>query len=322
MLRHPLLHGCLLAAAALICSAPAAAQCPAATPSPDATEQLLRAVRARETEIGGRIGFHARHLESGASAGLHAGEPFFMSSVTKLPIAVRVLRQAGRGRIRLSDTVAIAAAEMSPGHSPLREAHPAGVSLTVEDLLRRAVSQSDNTASDALLRLAGGADSVTAELRRLGFPGVRVDRPYTRLGREVGGRIAAGEERDSMTPGTATALLAALHGGRLLAPRESALLLGWMTRTANPATRIVAGVPEGTVVAHKTGTWGQPGERGPAAVNDVGIVTLPGGAGHLAVAIFVRNAAAPDTAVERAIAAITREAYCHWAAAPTSAARR
>jgi beta-lactamase class A len=249
------------------------------------------------------VGVHLRHVESGRATGVNEGEPFFMSSVTKLPISVRVLRQVQRGRLRLADSVRITREQMGPGHSPIRDASPAGATLTVEQLLRAAVRQSDNSASDALLRLAGGPDSVNAELARLGIRGIRVSRPYQVLGREIGVRIEAADTRDTSTPAAMTGLLAALQAGRLLGPAERRLLLGWMTDTENPRNRIVAGLPAGTGVAHKTGTWGR------AAMNDVGIITLPGGRGHLALAVFIRNATVPDSVSQRAIAAITRAAW-------------
>lgn len=290
---------------------PAVDRAPVRAGTPPA-DSLTAFVRAREADTGGRVGFHLRHLESGRTVGHNAAEPFFMASVTKLPISVVVLRRVEQGRVRLDDTVTLGVGEMSIGHSPIRHANPRGTRLAVRDLLRFAVSDSDNAASDALLRLAGGPDSVTAELHRLGFAGVRVSRPYTRLGRDVSGRWPDGDDRDTMTPETATALLAALQQGRLLAAPHRALLLGWMTRTQNPAGRLVAGVPAGTEVAHKTGTWGNDPAHGPAALNDIGIITLPGDAGHLAIAVFARNAAVADTAVERAVASIAREAWRTW----------
>jgi len=270
---------------------------------PGQDTSLLAAIRERAAATGGVVGVHLRHVESGRVMGMNEGEPFFMSSVTKVPISLRVLRQVQRGRLRLADSVRITRGQMGPGHSPIRDASPGGVTLTVEQLLRAAVRQSDNSASDALLRLAGGPDSVNAELARLGIRGIRVSRPYRVLGREIGARIEASDTRDTSTPAAMTGLLAALHAGRLLGPAEARLLLGWMTDTENPRNRIVAGLPAGTVVAHKTGTWGR------AAVNDVGIVTLPGGRGHLALAVFIRNATVPDSLSQRAIAAITRAVW-------------
>ena len=49
-----------------------------------------------------------------------------------------------------------------------------------------------------------------------------------------------------------------------------------------------------------------------ACTNDVGIVTLPGGRGHLAVAVFVRGSDRDLATRERAIAQIARAAYDHW----------
>ena len=53
-------------------------------------------------------------------------------------------------------------------HSPIRLRHPNGTSLTVEELLRFAISESDGTASDVLMRLAGGPAAVQAYLTELG----------------------------------------------------------------------------------------------------------------------------------------------------------
>src|SRR6202034_3480714 len=66
-------------------------------------------------------------------------------------------------------------------------------------------------------------------------------------------------------------------------------------------------LPEGTQVAHKTGTSGY--ENGiAAATNDVGLIQLPDGR-HLAIAVLVTDARADETSVEHTIAAIARACY-------------
>ena len=298
----------LLIAALLGCAAPVLAQTPArAAPG---MAQLRTQLEAHARATGGVVGLRAVHLETGQTVGLHPTERFFMSSVTKLPVSVAVLRRVDRGEMRLGDTVNIPPSALVPGHSPVREAHPNGTRMTVEALLRSAVSESDNTANDALQRLLGGPAAVTAELARGGIRGVRVDRPYTRLNRELQDRLRADDPRDTMTPDGAVALLRAIWVGRLLSPASRERLVGWMTRGQNPADRIVAGVPAGTTVAHKTGTWGGGGVIG--AINDIGIVTLPGGRGHVLLAIFVRNPRGPRAEVAPHMAALTRTVYDHW----------
>ena len=65
--------------------------------------------------------------------------------------------------------------------------------------------------------------------------------------------------------------------------------------------------PEGTQVAHKTGTSGY--ENGmAAATNDVGLIQLPDGR-RLAIAVLVTDAKADETSVEHTIAAIARACY-------------
>jgi len=302
-------HPALFAAALLACAAPALAQ--TSNRVSPAMAQLRAQLEAHARATGGVVGLRAVHLETGETVGLRPTERFFMSSVTKLPVAVAVLRRVDRGEIRLGDTVDIPASALTPGHSPVREANPNGTRMTVEALVRSAVSDSDNTANDALQRLMGGPAAVTAELARGGVRGVRVDRPYTRLNRELRDRMRANDPRDTMTPDGAVALLRAIWAGRLLSPASRERLVGWMTHGQNPADRIVAGVPAGTAVAHKTGTWGGGGVIG--AINDIGIITLPGGRGHVLLAIFVRNPSGPRAKVAPHMAAMARTVYEHWA---------
>jgi beta-lactamase class A len=64
-------------------------------------------------------------------------------------------------------------------------------------------------------------------------------------------------------------------------------------------------LPEGTVLAHKTGTIGQ-------TTNDVGVITLPQDAGHVIVAAFVKESESPVPERERAIAEVARAAHDYF----------
>ena len=61
-------------------------------------------------------------------------------------------------------------------------------------------------------------------------------------------------------------------------------------------------LPDGTSLAHKTGTIG-------GTTNDVGIVTLPENAGHVAIAVFIKGSDKESAARERTIAQIARSVY-------------
>jgi alkaline phosphatase D len=269
-----------------------------------AAESLLR-LPASAPEVG----VVALDLDRGAVlARLRGDEPFQMGSVYKLPIALALLARVDRGELSLADAVTVAPEELAPGHSPLRDgAGGRSFSLSVGRLLDAMLSDSDNTASDVLLRLAGGPPAVTARLVALGIQGVRVDRSERQIAADVAaGGVAAfhRDPRDSATPDGFAALLAKLHRREDgLSPASHRLLLETLSASRNPR-RIAAGLPAAATVAHKTGTM-------PGVVNDVALVTSPDGRRHLALVVFTRGGVGNpgDADREALIADLARQAY-------------
>jgi beta-lactamase class A len=102
-------------------------------------------------------------------------------------------------------------------------------------------------------------------------------------------------------------LLARLDHGAIL----SALSRGWLLSTLAGATtgpaRLRGRLPAGTRVEHKTGT-SSPIGGAYLAVNDAGIIALPGGA-RVAVAVFIAGSRAPLPEQEALIARLARAAW-------------
>src|SRR5207248_11255483 len=118
----------------------------------------------------GRVGLAAVLLETGELiASLKSQDHFPMQSVYKLPISMAVMKQVEAGKIKLEQKVRIAKEDYvgHAAHSPIRDKYPKGTELTVTELLRFALSESDGTASDVLMKLAGGHEAVQAYLREL-----------------------------------------------------------------------------------------------------------------------------------------------------------
>ena len=256
------------------------------------------------------LGVSALHLESGRRLSIRNAERFPMGSVYKFPIALAVLRRVDTGTLALNQTITIEPRDFSPGHSPLRdEAHGRPIVLTLRELLRHTVSMSDNTASDALLRLIGGSQAVNQRLAELGTGGIRVDRSEKQMAHDIldtpGGfdRYAV-DARDTSTPDGMVDLLVAFWRGRDgLSKSSHDLLVHWMTVTPTGKRRIVSAVPKGATLAHKTGTM-------PGTTNDVGIITTPDGKQHIAIAIFTKGSKRDVTSeAEDDIAAIARLVY-------------
>ena len=254
------------------------------------------------------IGVAAINVTSGRRFSVRGRERFPMGSVYKLPIALTVLHLADQGRISLRQERTIEPKDFAPGWSPLRDqANGQPVTLTVAELLRHMVSISDNTASDALLRLAGGPRVVSTRMAELGVGGIRVDRSETQIAADLakpeGKENYAIDIRDTATPEDMAALLFAFWRGRDgLSDASHALLLKWMTDSPTGTNRIRAGVPAGSVVIHKTGTM-------PGTTNDAAIVTAADGTNAVVIVIFSKAANAKDEDCERDLAAIAERVY-------------
>jgi beta-lactamase class A len=110
------------------------------------------------------------------------------------------------------------------------------------------------------------------------------------------------DPRDTSTPDAMAALLEKIYRKDLLKPESADLLLDIMHRCRTGEARLRGLLPQGTKIAHKTGTIG-------GTTNDVGIITLPDNAGHVAIAVFVKSSEKEGAARERAIAEIARAVH-------------
>ena len=113
------------------------------------------------------------------------------------------------------------------------------------------------------------------------------------------------DPQDTSTPTAMAQLLERIYTGKALSPPSTKLLRETQERNTTGKARIRARLPEGTVVAEKTGTIG-------GSVNNVGVITLPGDAGKLIVAIFIKKSSKPSEDRERVIADIARALYDYY----------
>src|SRR5262249_28013094 len=252
----------------------------------------------------GRVGAAVMLLESGESAELNGDKPCVMQSVYKLPIAMAVLQRVDKGELKLEQMVEVEKKDFvrQGMASPVRDQYPDGTQLSLAELLRYTISESDGTASDVLMNLIGGARSVMAFLAGIGVSGINVVNFEKEIGRDW-----QTQYENSATPKAAVQLLAALQARRGLSAESRALVLKLMIESVPGAKRIKGQLPAGTLVAHKTGTGSTRGGI-TSATNDIGIITLPDGR-HLAVAVFISDAAGDDAARDGVIARIANAAW-------------
>ena len=276
---------------------------PVTESQPIVDQELERRLKIICDRAQGTVGLSVVHIESGKSVSINGSSQLPLYSVFKLPLAIAVLKDVEENRLRLDQKVHVTPPEIvqgTPGNTALWKKP---VDVTVEQLIDYAISRSDNTSADKLVQLVGSPVKVTERMRSLGFHNFDI-------------HITSGEFfKTRQNPNTGSAddlakLLVQLQQGKILQPAHQNLLIGSMQRGTIGLHRLRGDLPRGTIVADKTGS-GEPDAVTHVAkvTNDVGIITLPSGRGHLAMAVLINGSKLPDAAQEKLVAELARAAY-------------
>jgi len=206
-------------------------------------------------------------------------------SVYKFHLALAVLDYLDNNNLTLGHQIYVRKSELLPDtHSPLRdEYHDGEMYMSVADLLTYTVSKSDNNGCDILFRFVGGTVVVDKYIRSLGLSEFA---------------IAATEEEmhgpwdvqytNWSTPYTAAQVLEKFRTGNILPNPFYDFLWNIMVDTTTGANKIKALLPNGTLVAHKTGSSYRNADGLNAAENDIAIIQLPDGR-YYSLAVFVAD---------------------------------
>jgi beta-lactamase class A len=228
-----------------------------------------------------------------------------MQSVFKFPLAIAAFHLVEEGKLSLDQQARFLPSDriLPHTHSPLQDKYPQGnVDIPLRELLQLSISESDNVATDIVLRLVGGPSAVPSYINSIGVAGFHLEDGEAGLARDL-----QAQYRNWFEPEAAVQLLRLISDSSPLTPDHTQTLLGWMKNTSSGSGRIKGGLPAGTIVMHKTGSSGT--RNGITfATNDIGLITLPDGR-RLAIAVFVTDSSADESARDAVIAGIAKAAY-------------
>ncbi|NWJ52491.1 MAG: class A beta-lactamase, subclass A2 [Bacteroidetes bacterium] len=258
--------------------------------------------------IDGKVGVAVMNIEKKDTLSINGHSHFPMQSVFKFPLAMAVFQQVDQGQFSLDQKIHIEKKDLQPNFwSPLREKYPNGnVDISLSELLKFTVSESDNSGCDLLFRLLGGPIKVDKIIHSLGVKEIAIVATEEEMHKEWDVQYTNWCEPMAMIH-----LLEILNSGKALSKSNNDFLLKLMTETTIGAKRIKGLLPKGTVVAHKTGLSDTNALGITAATHDVGIVTLPDG-NHLAIVVFVSNSKANQENRERIIAQIAKVVWDYY----------
>lgn len=200
-----------------------------------------------EAAHGARLGVFALDTADGRSVAYRDGERFPMASTFKGLACGALLHGHPLSSGFFDQVIRYPRTDLVP-NSPVTEQH-VDTGMTVAALCEAAITVSDNTAGNQILKLLGGPEGFTAFLRTLGDNTSRLDRWETELNTAI-----PGDERDTTTPAALVADYRALVVGDTLAEPERKQLSSWLVASATGGNRIRAGLPGGWIVGNKTGS--------------------------------------------------------------------
>jgi len=293
-----------------------------AVATPAAPQYIRDRVRDLGSHFDGRVGIAVRSIDDKWSTGWKADELYPQQSVSKLWVSITALDAVDKGKVKLDDPVSLSNGDITLFHQPIAALiRQKGVyTTTLSDLMFKAITTSDNTANDKLMRSVGGPDAVRAMIVNKHLGAIRFYNGERALQSKIAGLIwspsysignAFYDARDALpkairegafnryvedpydgaAPSAIVAALARLKRGELLSPESTRRLLWIMGNTKTGANRLKGGLQAGWTLSHKTGT-GQVYGPYQAGYNDIGILTAPDGKSY-SVAVMIKKTSVP-----------------------------
>jgi len=314
--------------------APAKPKPPSQPPVVAAPADLRQQLTGLGRNFDGKVGMAVVSLNDGWEIDWNANTLFPQQSCSKLWVAITAMDAVDRGKVSLDQPVTLTPADLTLFHQPIREKVLAtgSYTTTLGSLLFQAITESDNTANDKLMRSVGGAPAVRAMIARKGLGSIRFYNGERALQSKTAGmpwkqsyslgsafwdaraalpvktRTAAfkrylASPYDGASPHAIADALAALKKGELLQPASSEKLLSIMGQTRTGGMRVKAALAPGWDWNHKTGT-GQELQGRIAGLNDIGLLTAPDGSVYAMAIMVVANKS--DGSAQEIMRAVTK----------------
>ena len=254
------------------------------------------------------VGVSIYGLENNDTLNINNSMHFPLQSVFKFHIALAVLNEVDKGKLSLDQKIYIKKSDLLLNTwSPIREEYPNGnIKLSLAEIIKYTVSKSDNIGCDILLRLIGGTKTVNNYIHKIGIKDANIQANEEEMHKEWNVQFT-----NWTTPQASSELLKVFYERKILTEKSYEYLWKIMLETISGNNRIKGELPTGTLVAHKTGTSDTNEQKVTAAVNDIGIVTLPNG-NHFAISVYVSNSKENYETNEKIISDISKLAWDYF----------
>ncbi len=214
------------------------------------------------------VGAFLLDLDTGAYIDLNADAKYSAASTIKVPILIAFLQEVDAGNIQLQEKLEMKEKHVAGGSGNLQY-QQVGSQYTAWELASKAITISDNTATNILIDRLGGIEKLNQRFQSWGLQTTRLRNPLPDL-----------EGTNSTNPQELAKLMAWIEQGHMLTLRSRDRLLHLMRQTENDSL-LPQGLPAQASIAHKTGDIG-------SLLADAGTIDLPNGKRYL-LAVMVKR---------------------------------
>ena len=278
---------------------------PLAGKAEDLGTQLRKVIEGKAATVGVAVIFNGSELVT-----VNDMYRYPMMSTYKFHQALSVVDYINREKETLATEILVKQSDMKTEmYSPMHDANRKGnFYITIGDLLKYSLIDSDNHACDILFDYIGGPKTTDKYVRSLGI----TDFSITQTERDMH------ESTDNVwlnwtKPSAAALLLETFLQNPMFDKNQKFFLERAMADASTGKDKLKAGLPDDVLLGHKTGSSDRNEYGIKVADNDMGFVVLPNGQ-YYTIAVFVMNSQETDKTNARLIADISKVVYNYFVA--------
>ncbi|HBK98459.1 MAG TPA: serine hydrolase, partial [Microcoleaceae bacterium UBA10368] len=227
-------------------------------------------------------------LDNGSYLNLNGDATFASASTIKLPILVAFFQAVDEGKVHLDQMLTLGAEHIVGGSGEMQDESP-GRKYSALEVARKMIVVSDNTATNMMIELLGGAEVLNQHFATWGLSATVLRNKLPDL-----------EGTNTTSPKDLINVMAQVDRGNLVSVKSRDRILQIMRQTQND-TLLPKGLGEGATIAHKTGNIN-------TMLADAGMVDLPNNKRYV-VAVMVKHSPETEKAAGSLIRDISRMSY-------------
>ncbi|MGB3267934.1 MAG: serine hydrolase [Microcoleus sp.] len=227
-------------------------------------------------------------LDTGSYLNFNGDAPLASASTIKLPILAAFFQAVDEGKVRLDQVLTLKQEHIAGGSGEMQD-DPPGKKYSALEVARKMIVISDNTATNMMIELLGGAEILNQHFAAWGLRATVLRNNLPDL-----------EGTNTTSPKDLINIIAQVDRGNLVSVKSRDRMFQILRQTQNDSL-LPRGLGEGSVIAHKTGNIN-------TMLADAGMVDLPNGKRYL-VAVMVKHPPETEKSAQTLIRDISRMSY-------------